>query len=191
MTRAQWALVGDASVAFKVRGLGPAVVEVPNGAGLIWSDHPLTRAWPERVQEFARFISYDGLGAGHSDPLPPARVPTVQDKVDEAIAVMDTAEVDDAVLVAWFAAAPIALALAASYPQRVRGIVVVNGFARLVEGDDFPSGVPRSVRDDFERGVAERYGSGWMVERWVPELAHHPEVRAFMERYEQALSKRG
>jgi class 3 adenylate cyclase len=30
-----------------------------------------------------------------------------------------------------------------------------------------------------------------MVERWVPELAHHPEVRAFMEQYEQALSKRG
>ena|SRR5262245_2537744 len=55
---AQWALVGDASVAFKVRRSGPALVEVPNGSGVIWSDHPLTRAWPERVQEFARFLSY-------------------------------------------------------------------------------------------------------------------------------------
>jgi class 3 adenylate cyclase/pimeloyl-ACP methyl ester carboxylesterase len=184
-------LLGDANVAFEVRGVGPDVVEIPNGAGLVWADHPLTRAWPERIAEFARFTSYDGIGAGRADSLPPGRVPTVQDKVAEAIAVMDAADVDDAVLVAWFSAAPIALALAAAHPQRVRGVVVVNGFARLVEGDDFPGGVPRSVRDDFERGVAERYGTGWMVERWVPELAHHPEVRAFMERYEQALSKRG
>jgi class 3 adenylate cyclase/pimeloyl-ACP methyl ester carboxylesterase len=191
MTRLQWTLVGDANVAFEVRGAGPNVVEIPNGAGLVWADHPLTRAWPERVAEFARFISFDGIGTGQADPLPPGHIPTVEDKVAEAIAVMDAAEVDDAVLVAWFAAAPCALALAAAHPQRVRGIVVVNGFARLVEDIDFSAGVPQEVRDEFERSIAERYGTGWMVERWVPDLAHHPEVRAFMERYEQALSKRG
>jgi class 3 adenylate cyclase len=191
MTRLQWALLGDASVAFEVRGSGPNVVEIPNGAGLVWADHPLTRAWPERVEEFARFVSFDGIGTGRADSLPPGRVPTVEDKVAEAIAVMDAAAVDDAVLVAWFAAAPVALALAAAHPERVRGVVVVNGFARLVEDDDFSAGVPRKVRDEFERSVAEQYGTGWMVERWVPEVAHHPEVRAFMERYEQALAKRG
>jgi class 3 adenylate cyclase/pimeloyl-ACP methyl ester carboxylesterase len=183
--------VDDASLAFRVGGSGPNVLEVPNGAGLIWSDHPLTRAWPERVEEFARFISYDGLGSGHSDPLPHGRVPTLEDKVNEAIAVMDAADVEVAVVVAWFAAVPMALALAADCPGRVRGLVIVNGFARLVEDTDFPVGVPRAVRDDFERTVAQQYGTGRMVERWLPELSHHPEVRAFMEQYEQALAKRG
>jgi class 3 adenylate cyclase/pimeloyl-ACP methyl ester carboxylesterase len=191
MTRARWVLVGDGSVAFQVRGVGPNVVEVPNGAGLIWSDHPLTRAWPERVEEFARFVSYDGLGSGHSDPLLHGRVPSVEEKVNEAIAVMDAADVEDAVVVAWFAAAPIALALADAFPRRVRGIVLVNGFARLVEDADFPEGVSRESREAFEHTVADEYGSGRMVERWLPEVSHHPEVRAFMERYEQALSKRG
>jgi class 3 adenylate cyclase/pimeloyl-ACP methyl ester carboxylesterase len=191
MTRLRWAVLDDASVAFEVRGSGPNVVEIPNGAGLVWADHPLTRAWPERVEEFARFVSYDGIGTGRADALPPGRVPTVEDKVAEAIAVMDAAETEDAVLVAWFAAVPVALALAAAHPERVRGMVVVNGFARLVEDEDFPAGVPRGLRDEFERSVAEQYGSGWMVERWVPEVAHHPEVRAFMERYEQSLAKRG
>jgi class 3 adenylate cyclase len=191
MTRARWVLVGDASVAFQVRGSGPNVLEVPNGAGLIWSDHPLTRAWPERVEEFARFVSYDGLGSGHSDPLPHGRVPSIADKVREAIAVMDAAEVADAVVVAWFAAAPIALALADAFPGRVRGVVIVNGFARLVEDADFPQGVSRASREDFERTVADQYGTGRMVERWLPAVSHHPEVRVFMERYEQALSKRG
>ncbi len=191
MTRTRWALVGDASVAFEVRGAGPDVIEVPNGAGLIWSDHPLTRAWPERVEEFARFTSYDGLGSGRSDSLPHGRVPTIEEKVDEAIAVLDAAGIENAFVVAWFSAVPVALAMAANHPRRVRGIVCVNGFARLVQDVDFPDGVPRSVRSDFESTVAEQYGSGHMVERWVPEVSHHPEVRAFMERYEQALSKRG
>jgi class 3 adenylate cyclase/pimeloyl-ACP methyl ester carboxylesterase len=184
-------MVGDASLAFAVRGTGPDVVEVPNGAGLIWSDNSLTRAWPERVQEFARLISYDMLGSGRSDSLPAGKIPTVDDKVQEVIAVMDAARVERAFVVAWFAAVPVALALAATHPDRVQGVVVVNGFARLVEDIDFPDGVPQSVRTDFERNVAEQYGSGRMVERWLPELSHHPEVRAFMERYEQALSKRG
>jgi class 3 adenylate cyclase/pimeloyl-ACP methyl ester carboxylesterase len=191
MTHSRWALVGDASVAFKARGTGPNVVEVPNGAGLIWSEHPLTRAWPERAQEFARFVSYDSLGAGHSDPIPAGRAPSVESKIAEAIAVMDAADVESAFVVAWYSAAPIALALAASYPGRVRGMVIVNGFARLIEDVDFPDGIPKSVREGFERTIAERYGTGRIVERWLPELSHRPEVRAFMEHYEQALSKRG
>lgn len=190
MTHSRWALVGDASVAFKARGVGPNVVEVPNGAGLVWSEHPLTRGWPERVQEFARFVSYDSLGAGHSDPLP-AGAPSIESRVGEAIAVMDAAEVESAFVVAWYSAAPIALALAATHRGRVRGLVIVNGFARLIQDVDFPDGLPKSVREGFERTIAERYGSGRIVERWMPELSDRPEVRAFMEQYEQALSRRG
>jgi class 3 adenylate cyclase/pimeloyl-ACP methyl ester carboxylesterase len=184
-------VLGDASVAFKARGVGPAVIEVPNGAGLIWSEHPLTRAWPERAQEFARFVSYDSLGAGHSDPLPAGRALSVDTKVAEAIAVMDAADVESAIVVAWYSAVPIALALAANHPDRVRGMVIVNGFARLVEDVDFPDGLPKSVREGFERTIADRYGTGQVVEKWMPDLADRPEVRAFMEQYEQALSKRG
>jgi class 3 adenylate cyclase/pimeloyl-ACP methyl ester carboxylesterase len=182
-------VVAGSSVAYEVAGAGPDVVEICGG--LLWEEHPLTRAWPERVREFARLTSYDTLGEGRSDPLAPGVVPTLDDKVAEALAVMDAAAVDAAVLIGWFASAPIALGVAAVAPGRVRGLVVVNGYARLVEDTDFPAGVPRAVREEFERTIAERHGTGFMVRRWLPEVAEHPEVQAFMERYEQAVSSRG
>jgi class 3 adenylate cyclase len=73
----------------------------------------------------------------------------------------------------------------------VSGLVIVNGFARLIEDVDFPHGLPKSVREGFERTIVQRYGTGRIVERWMPELSHRPEMRAFMEQYEQALSRRG
>src|SRR5262249_37847215 len=131
------------------------------------------------------------LGSGRSDSLPAGRAFTVDRKISEAIAVMDAAGAERAFVVAWFSAVPGALALAPPHPNRGRGLVAVHGLAPLAGDVGFPNGVPRSVRDGFERTVAEEYGRGRMVERWLPEVSHHPEVRAFMERYEQALSKRG
>jgi class 3 adenylate cyclase len=189
--RVRWAQQGETSIAFETGGSGPDVVEVQAGAALTWSTHPLTRAWPERVREFARFTCFDAQGCGRSDPLPAGHVPSIEQKVEEVLAVMDAAKVDRGVMVGFFAGAPVALALAALHPDRVRAVIAVNGYARLTADVDFSDGVPADSRESFERDIRSRFGTGWMVRRWIPELAELPEVQAFMEDYEQELSSRG
>ena len=114
----QWARVGDAYAAFEVGGSGPDVLEIGAGAGLLWAEHALTRAWPERMRGFARFTSYDGIGTGRADALAPGVVPSVTDKVNEAQIIMDAAGIERAVVVANFASVAIALALAAENRRR-------------------------------------------------------------------------
>jgi class 3 adenylate cyclase len=187
----QWTKSNGGNIAYEVSGAGVDVVEVPNGSALFWSEHPLSRAWPELVAEFARYTRYDMIGTGRSDPLPPNSPPTIDHQVADAVAVMDASGVEQAVVVGFFAAAAFALALAACHPDRVRGVIAVNGFARIVAADDFPIGVPSAVRERFEQEVGDEFGTGFMVRRWIPDVAHEPEMQAFMEQYEQVTSARG
>ena len=69
-----------------------------------------------------RVLVSDGRGTGLSDPVP--RAPTLQERVEDMLAVLEAAEVDSAIVNAAGFAGPVALAFAATHPERVTSMVL-------------------------------------------------------------------
>lgn len=91
--------------------------------------------WPRLLDPDCgvRVISWNHRGTGGSDrPADPERV-TIDDFVDDAIAVMDDAGVESCVVMGWSMGVNVAFELANLHPARVTGLLGVAG----VPGDTF------------------------------------------------------
>ena len=81
-------------------------------------------------------ICCDLRGIGYSDQF--TQVPTVDDWVVDAIAVLDAVGVDQVAVVATGHGGLAGVQLAARHPERVSRLVLANTFARSVRADDYP-----------------------------------------------------
>jgi class 3 adenylate cyclase/pimeloyl-ACP methyl ester carboxylesterase len=151
----QYALRDGMHVGYQVRdggaggaraGGGGGVEVLEFNSGLMISidetvDEPSWLRFTERVADFARLIRFDAAGLGLSDPLPTGTDPSIEGWGHDALAVLDAAGSDRAVVLASMGGAMPALWLAATHPHRVAGLVIVNGTARIGEADDYAIGV--------------------------------------------------
>ena len=102
----------------------------------MWEE-PSLAAYMERLASFCRVICYDKRGSGVSDPVALASLPTIEEWTDDARAVMDAVGVEQAALLGDTEGGPLAATLAASHPDRVESLVLVNSFARWRRADDY------------------------------------------------------
>ena len=138
-----WQAAGGGSGA--TGGDGPVDVLEFN-SGLMLSidetvDEPNWLRYTERLAQFSRLIRFDAGGLGLSDPLPAGREPSIEGWGRDALTVMDAAGCDAAVVLAPTGGAMAALWLAATHPERVRSLVIVNGTARVGAAEDYGFGV--------------------------------------------------
>jgi pimeloyl-ACP methyl ester carboxylesterase len=102
-------------------GQGPAVILVHGLAASIYSWRKTILAVAQRGY---RVIAYDNRGFGFSDK--PPRGYTNRDYVDLLVALLDSLRIHDAVLVGHSMGGAIAGETALDYPERVRGLVLVD-----------------------------------------------------------------
>ena len=105
-------------------------------------DEPNWLRYTERVAAFSRLIRFDAGGLGLSDPLPTGTEPSIEGWGRDALAVMDAAGCARAVVLASTAGAMAALWLAATHPERVTSLIIVNGTAKVGQAEDYGFGVP-------------------------------------------------
>jgi class 3 adenylate cyclase len=94
-----------------------------------------------RLAAFSRLIVFDKQGVGMSDPLASSNVPTVEEWADDVRAVLDAAGVERTAILAKGAGGTMAMLFAATHPDRVASIALMNGWARLSEAEDYPAGI--------------------------------------------------
>jgi pimeloyl-ACP methyl ester carboxylesterase len=141
-----WHRGGDGPVVLLCNGLGTNAYSWPD---LLRDDCPI------------RVISWNHRGVGRSArPSDPDRC-GVDAFVEDAIAVMDAAGVESAVVAGWSIGVNTAFELAVRHPQRVRGIFAVAG----VPGGTFesvlaPMLVPRFVRKPLSLTIARGLRAG-------------------------------
>jgi class 3 adenylate cyclase/pimeloyl-ACP methyl ester carboxylesterase len=104
-------------------------------------DEPSWLRYIERVAEFSRLIRFDAAGLGLSDPLPTSMDPSIEGWGRDGLAVMDAAGCERAVVLASMGGTMPALWLAATHPERVASLVIVNGTARIGQAEDYGFGV--------------------------------------------------
>lgn len=100
---------------------GPTVL-LSNGLGT--NPH----AWPSLLRPDCglRVVSWNHRGVGGSE-RPSSRRVDLDSYIEDALAVMDDAGIDSAVVAAWSAGVTVAFELANRHPERVKGILAVAG----------------------------------------------------------------
>jgi class 3 adenylate cyclase len=104
-------------------------------------DEPNWLRYTEGVAAFSRLLRFDAGGLGLSDPLPTGTEPSIEGWGRDGLAVMDAAGCDRAVVLASTGGAMAALWLAATHPERVVSLIIVNGTARVGRAEDYGFGV--------------------------------------------------
>jgi len=135
---------------------------------------------------FSRYIRFDPRGIGLSDPLAAGAPASVEQGVDDLVSVLDAVGSERAALFAVGGSALTALVAAASHPERVASLVLVNGHARRAWADDYPCGIPQQELDGFINAVLDVSGGADTpvddVTILVPSLAGDPHFRAWWKR---------
>ena len=76
-----------------------------------------------------------------------------------------------------------AMMFAATYPQRTRALVLVNTFARMLRGADYPIGMPQEAAERFLEIWERAWGTGVVLELSAPSAAGDPHLQRWVGRY--------
>ena len=178
--------IGDVHIAYQSMGAGPDLLYVPTWVSQMeqLGAEPHMAAFIDRLCSFARLITFDRRGSGLSDPVTGA--PTLEEQIDDILAVMDAVGSERTALVGSLEGGPLAITFAASHPERVSSLILYATFARTRWAEDYsfpPRDDERSVR--LAR-VVEQWGQGAIPRALAPSLAGDPEFADWagrMERY--------
>jgi pimeloyl-ACP methyl ester carboxylesterase len=168
----RYARNGDVSIAYRVGGEKPVDLLFISGFVShleIGVELALAQRFFERLGSFARIIAFDKRGMGLSDR--DAGAYTLENVVDDALAVLDAAGVERAVVFGVSEGGSAATMLAAAHPHRVSSMALYGAFARLARGPDYPEGIRPDVLEGFVTRMAEEWGQAAMLELWAPSLA--------------------
>lgn len=181
-------------VAFQVVGEdGPCLVIVPPLAQNIekmWEQPAFWRPI-RRLAGSARFVHYDKLGTGLSDPVDePA---PIEGRVAELVAVLDAVPVESAWLVGLSEGGIIAIATAGLAAQRVAGLVLINTTSGAgARPDPSRHGAVRPAAETvaFLTAVADRWAtpSSLVLDDFAPSLRGIPGIEAWSQAYERAAA---
>jgi pimeloyl-ACP methyl ester carboxylesterase len=174
----------EGNVAYQVAGDGPLdLVMVPGWFSHIdmqWDD-PQRRAFIGELVSFARVIMYDKRGTGLSDPVD--GVPTVENRVDDLRAVMDAAGSRSAALFGFSEGGAISLLFAATYPERVRALIVYGTGVRPTDLAMQARGVETLMQI---RRTIDYWGEGQTIDWAAPSLRDDAMARKRMGALERA-----
>jgi class 3 adenylate cyclase len=183
---------GGLDIAYAVYGDGPVDVLVVTGMighiGMA-EELPWYREVVERVPSFARLIMMNKRGEGLSDGE--GRLATFEDGIDDVRCVLDAVSSSRAVILVSTDACPLGILFAATYPDRVAGLVCREGWARPFSGDDerIESAGPRTT---FMRELLElcrrEWGTGGFLSITVDGAPEEQTLRAAAARWERSAA---
>jgi len=137
----RYAESGALKIAYQVLGEGETDLLFVNGwvsnVELVW-DEPREAAFLRRLAGFSRLIIYDKRGTGLSDPVPVDRPPTLEQRMDDATAVLDALSSDRAAILGFSEGGAMSALFAATYPDRISSLVLWGAAPRITWAEDWP-----------------------------------------------------
>jgi class 3 adenylate cyclase len=187
----RYARSGDLHIAYQVVGEGPIdLVYVPSWISQVehYWEEPVVAGYFERLASFSRLIMFDRRGSGLSDPVPSA--PTLEEQIDDVVAVMDAAASEQAAIFALLDGGAMAALFAATHPERTNALVLYEAMARMSWAEDYPWALRREEREARLR-EAMNWGDGSRVAALSPGAAENPRVREWFARLERLSASPG
>jgi pimeloyl-ACP methyl ester carboxylesterase/DNA-binding winged helix-turn-helix (wHTH) protein len=179
-----YARSGDVNIAYQVLGNGPIDLVFVMG----WVSH-LDYFWREpsfarflrRLASFSRLILFDKRGTGLSDPV--LLMPTLEQRMDDVRAVMDSVGSRRAALLGVSEGGPMCGLFAATYPERTESLIMIGTYARRLRAPDYPWGPNAEQRDAFCRELLAHWGGPVGIEDRAPSKVNDAAFRAWWSTY--------
>lgn len=177
-------------IAYQVFGSGDRDIMFITGAitnlDAIW-DEPTAVRFLDRLADMGRVIQFDMLGSGVSDPIPDRSMwLPLEANVDTVLSVLDAVDSERAVVYGDTEGGFSAMMLAATFPERVASLVLVNAFPKLLRADDYPIGMPEHIAERLSQQYSIQHGtSGGMLELTAPSVADDQRFRTWWTRYQR------
>jgi pimeloyl-ACP methyl ester carboxylesterase len=173
----RYAKSGDVNIAYQVVGEGPFdLIWVPG-----WISN-LEEGWelPEyahflwRIAAFSRLILFDKRGTGLSDRVSNERLPTLDERMDDLRAVLEAAGSVRAAVVAASEAGNMSVLFAATYPARVRALVLIGAYVKRLWSPDYPWAPTREQREREHEKLEREWAGKMDVSELAPSTVGDP-----------------
>ena len=165
----RYAKSGNVNIAYQVVGEGPIdLVVVPGFVSHVevaW-EHPSFAHFLSRLASFSRLIVFDKRGTGMSDPVSSA--PTMEERMDDIRAVMDTAGSQTAALLGVSEGGTLGLLFARNHPGRARALILYGSWSRRLTAPDYPSGIEGPQLEGFLATMGDAWDTGEWWDRDHP-----------------------
>jgi class 3 adenylate cyclase len=183
---ARYAKSGDLNIAYVVEGDQPLdMVWIPpwiSQVEYLWAEESLSRVM-DRLTSFARVITFDRRGSGLSDPLSGA--PTLEEQMDDVIAVMEAAGSKRAAIAGTLEGGPMAALFAATHPDRVSALVLYATFARATSAPGYEWPWSAEERQRHMDDLVDHWGEGRVAAGVAPSLMSDPDFMEWAGRLER------
>ena len=188
----RYARSGNVNIAYQVTGDGPLDLVLVHGffshLEIDW-ELPAFAHFHERLGSFARVIRFDKRGTGLSDR--DVGTPDLEARMDDVRAVMDAAGSESAAIFGYSEGGPLSVLFAASYPERVRALVLYGTYAkRCHPDDDYPWAPTWDERVRVATELEETWGENADLSSMWPN-ADAAEAAWFQRRGRAGLSPAG
>ena len=183
---------GDVHIAYQVTGDGPLDLVLVHGffshLEIDW-ELPALAHFHERLGSFARVIRFDKRGTGLSDRN--VGLPDFETRMDDVRAVMDAAGSESAAIFGYSEGGPMSVLFAATYPARVRALVLYGTYAKRSDpDDDYPWAPTWDERVQGARELEESWGENVDLSAMWP-TADPAQASWFQRRGRAGLSPAG
>lgn len=191
MSQIRYARSGEHHIAYQVVGDGPIdLVYVPTWISQIehyWEEPAIARYF-RRLASFSRLIMFDRRGTGLSDPV--ARPATLEEQMDDVVAVMDAAGSSVAALFAQLEGGAMAALFAATHPERTSSLVLYEAMARMTRASDYDWPPTREEREARAADLST-WGDGSRLLPLSPSATSNPRLVEWFARLERLAASPG
>jgi class 3 adenylate cyclase len=140
---------------------------------LAWEE-PLLARYFNRLARFSRLILFDKRGTGLSDRVPRSELPSLEERMDDVLAVLEAAGSERAAVMGHSEGGNLAVLYAATHPERVDALVTSGIFAKRRWSPDYPWAETPEQRERYIVDLEARWGSDSDIERIAPSAARDP-----------------
>lgn len=177
----RYAKSDDIYIAYQVLGRGPLdMVFVPGFISHLehyWEAPPIVR-FAQRLASFTRLILLDKRGTGLSDRV--AGVATLEQRMDDVRAVMDTVGSERAVVFGISEGGPMSALFAATYPNRTSALIMYGAFPKF----NYWVPTPEAL-DQLLTMIGQAWGTGVTLPLFAPNLTEDEPFKHWWARFER------
>jgi len=179
--RIRYAKSNGFNVAYQVLGTGPVDLILSPGwvthLELAWDIPPLAR-FLERLASISRLILFDKKGTGLSDRLDPDTLPSLGQRMDDVLVVLDAVGSERAALFGTLGGGAMSGLFAATHPDRCVALILYGTFAKLEPDTGLLSRLADGQESALDRVEREWGTEGVGVAFWAPSLTDDEDVKA-------------